>query len=338
MPGKLIGKSLLGLFQRCGCRILARLVALLLLAVLSIALITGCALPEQPPGAETSGGQGEMAGSPSTGPGPGAVEDGSSDAGERKGVLRAHFLDVGQGDAIFLELPDGRVMLIDAGPNEAGTKVVSYLREHGVKRIDFLIATHPHADHIGGMDAVIRSFDIGAVYMPRVATGTKTFEEVLLALKEKGLKAKEAKSGVSVPVGEGLTAEFIAPRGSGYEDLNNWSSVLRVCYGDVALLFAGDAEADSEMEMLEAGVPLRADLLKVAHHGSSSSTTPRFLQAVRPKYAVISVGAGNDYGHPHKETLKNLEKAGVQVYRTDRCGTVVFRSDGRTLAVESREK
>lgn len=336
IPGKLFGKSLPGLFQRCGCRILARLVALLLLAVLSLALITGCALPEQPPGAGTSAGQGEVAAPPSAGQEPAAAGDESSDAGE--GVLRAHFLDVGQGDAIFLELPDGRVMLIDAGPNEAGTKVVSYLREHGVKRIDFLIATHPHADHIGGMDAVIRSFDIGAVYMPRVATGTKTFEEVLLALKEKGLKAKEAKSGVSVPVGEGLTAEFIAPRGSGYEDLNNWSSVLRVCYGDVALLFAGDAEADSEMEMLEAGVPLRADLLKVAHHGSSSSTTPRFLQAVRPKYAVISVGAGNDYGHPHKETLKNLEKAGVQVYRTDRCGTVVFRSDGRTLAVESREK
>lgn len=325
------------LFFRGSCRPLLKLLAVFLIAVLW-ATVAGCGPPEQPPEAGTSTGQGAVTASPSGGrQEPGAVSgDVPSTAGES--MLRVHFLDVGQGDAIFLQLPDGRVMLVDAGPNEAGTRVISYLRKQGVKKIDFLIGTHPHADHIGGMDAVIRAFEIGKVYMPRVTTGTKTFEDVLLALKEKGLKIKEARGGVSILDGEEFAAGFIAPCGSGYEDLNNWSSVLRVRYGDVVLLLTGDAEMESEQEMLAAGASTRADLLKVGHHGSCSSTSTRFLQAVSPKYAVISVGAGNDYDHPHPVTLRNLEGEGVKVYRTDRCGTVVFRSDGKTLLVESRER
>lgn len=250
------------------------------------------------------------------------------------GVLKVHFLDVGQADSVLLQFPDGWNMLVDAGNNDDGPAVVSYLKSKGISRIDYLVATHPHEDHIGGMDTVIWSFNIGQVYMPRATTTTKTFEDVLLALKEKGLKISTAKAGVTVLDQGSLKVNFVAPCGSNYEDLNNWSAVTRIQYGSTAFLLAGDAEAQSEEEMLASGANLKANVLKVGHHGSSSSTTPAFLKAVAPKYAVISVGAGNDYGHPHKETLAKLAKAGVRVYRTDRDGTVVFSSDGKNITVK----
>ena len=225
-------------------------------------------------------------------------------------------------------------MLIDAGNNADGPSVVSYLKQQGVKTIDHLIGTHPHEDHIGGMDNVIQSFDIGQVYMPRATTTTKTFEDVLLAIKQKGLKITTAKAGVTVLDQGNLKVNFIASVGSGYEDLNNWSAVTRIQYGDTAFLLTGDAESQSEEEMIVSGTNLKADVLKVGHHGSSSSTTPAFLKAVAPKYAVISVGTGNNYGHPHKETLTKLANAKVQVYRTDQDGTLVFTSDGKTIIVK----
>jgi beta-lactamase superfamily II metal-dependent hydrolase len=225
-------------------------------------------------------------------------------------------------------------MLIDAGNNADGPSVVSYLKQQGVKTIDHLIGTHPHEDHIGGMDNVIQSFDIGQLYMPRATTTTKTFEDVLLAIKQKGLKITTAKAGVTVLDQGNLKVNFIASVGSGYEDLNNWSAVTRIQYGDTAFLLTGDAESQSEEEMIASGTNLKADVLKVGHHGSSSSTTPAFLKVVAPKYAVISVGTGNNYGHPHKETLTKLANAKVQVCRTDQEGTLVFTSDGKTIIVK----
>jgi len=266
---------------------------------------------------------------------------GSQPAGEdsrpvsTSGKLAVYFIDVGQGDSIFLQLPNNQTMLVDAGPNEAGSTVVSYLQKQGVKKIDYLVATHPHADHIGGMDTVIQSFEIGKVYMPRVTTTTESFESVLRSLKAKGLKITPAKAGLTVIDQNDLKINIIAPCRSGYEDLNNWSAVLKVQYGNTSFLLTGDAQAESEQEMLTSGADLRADVLKVGHHGSSSSTSQAFLTAVSPKYAVISVGAGNDYGHPHQETLAKLASAGVKVYRTDRDGTVIFASDGKTLTVKT---
>ncbi|GAW92764.1 hydrolase [Calderihabitans maritimus] len=172
--------------------------------------------------------------------------------------------------------------------------------------------------------------------MPKVAHTTKTFEDLLLAIKGKGLKVTQAKAGVKLDVGPGIEAVMLAPNNSSYDDLNNYSAVLKITYGSTSFLFTGDAEAESESEMLRTGYDLKADVLKVGHHGSSSSTTQAFLKAVSPKYAVISVGKDNKYGHPHTETLAKLAEAGIQVFRTDLQGTIVATSDGKTITFNKK--
>lgn len=252
-------------------------------------------------------------------------------AGDMPDQLEAHFLDVGQGDSIFIHFPDGQTMLIDAGASSAGGRVVSYLQQRGVGKIDFLVATHPHADHIGGMVEVVEAFNIGKVYMPKVDHTSKTYENLLLAIQEKGLKITAARAGLNIVWEEGIEgvkASFVAPCSSHYDNLNNYSAVVRVQYGKTFLLLTGDAETEAEQEMLAGGSDLEADLLKVGHHGSSTSTTGLFLDAVTPVYAVISCGEGNPYGHPHQETLDKLDQTGVETFRTDLHGTVVFVSDG----------
>jgi len=251
------------------------------------------------------------------------------DAGSR---LVVHFIDVGQGDSQFLQLPNGQTMLIDAGTNEKASEVVSYLNRLGVKTIDYLIATHPHEDHIGGMDEVINHFEIGNIYMPQVTHNTKSFESVLKAIKAKGKKITAGKAGLTILDQEGLKISFLAPCGQKYEDLNNWSIVTRVEFGNTSFLFTGDAEELSESEILESGQAVSADVLKVGHHGSRSSTSTSFLKAVAPKYAVISAGKDNSYGHPHEETLKKLKQKNITVYRTDINGTIILFSDGRQIS------
>lgn len=248
--------------------------------------------------------------------------------------LTVHFIDVGQADSILIQAPSGQNILIDAGNNADATLVVNYMRQQGIERLDHVIGTHPHEDHIGGLDVVINRFDIGKVYLPRVAHTTSTYEDVLLAIKAKGLRVTEAKAGVQLDVGSGITATLLAPNSAEYEDLNDYSAVLRLVYGKTAFLFTGDAEAVSEAEMLRAGYRLDSDVLKVGHHGSASSTTSAFLRAVSPTYAVISVGRGNDYGHPHPATLARLESAGINVLRTDEMGTIVITSDGTSIIVK----
>lgn len=245
------------------------------------------------------------------------------------GVLKVHFIDVGQADSILLQMPGGRNMLVDAGNNGDGDTVVNYLRTRGVKQIDYLVGTHPHEDHIGGLDRVIEEFDIGKVYMPRVTHTTKTYEDVLEAISGSGLTITPARAGVEIISGGGLTAVMLAPNSDSYDSLNNYSPVIKVSFGQVSFLLTGDAEELSESEMLKSGADLQADVLKVGHHGSHSSTSPEFFRAVNPRYAVIQVGAGNDYGHPHRETLQTLRR--VKVYRTDLHGTVVFTTDGQEI-------
>ncbi len=260
--------------------------------------------------------------------------------------LSVHFIDVGQGDAILVLLPNGQNMLIDAGDNGLGPRVVAYLKEQGVTRVDYLVATHPHADHIGGMPEVIEAFEIGKVYMPRTGHTTRIYERLLLAIKEKGLTVIEARTGVVLFDEPELKVRLVGPVPGTYTSLNDYSAVVHLRYRYTAFLFTGDAEAASEGRMIAAGgfwphkpaepagVVLDADVLKVGQHGSRSSTTAAFLEAVSPTIAVISVGADNRYGHPHADTLARLQAAGVTVYRTDLHGTVVITSDGEQLTVE----
>jgi len=262
-----------------------------------------------------------------------AGKDTSQQAGTRgfqnqPGTLKVHFLDVGQGDSILVQLPGWRNMLVDAGKNESASTIINYLKRNGVKKIDYLIGTHPHEDHIGSLDAVIKSFETGEIFMPEATTNTQTFHDVMTAVKKKRLQITTAKAGVTILEEGNLSVKILAPVGTEYEELNNYSVVIKVKYGDVAFLLTGDAEELSEKEILAANADVKAQVLKVGHHGSSSSTSQEFLKAVGPKYAVISVGAGNDYHHPHQAALDRLKKAKVTVLRTDQKGDIVFETDG----------
>lgn len=243
--------------------------------------------------------------------------------------LKVHFIDVGQADSILIQQEDFN-MLVDAGNNNDSQLVLDYLKENGVKKLDYVVGTHPHEDHIGGLDKVIEEFDIEKVYMPKVTTNTKTFEDVLNVIKKKGLKITSPTPGSEFKLGDAVCTVF-GPNGKEYEDLNDYSIVIKVTYKDTSFLLTGDAEGICEKEMLSKGFDLSADVLKLGHHGSGSSTTKAFLDKVNPKYAIVSAEKGNDYGHPHKSTMDKLKSREIAVYRTDESGTIVCTSDGKGL-------
>ena len=249
--------------------------------------------------------------------------------------LSVHFLDVGQADSILVILPDRRVMLVDGGNNADGPVVVKYLERTGIKRIHYLVGTHPHEDHIGGLDDVIEAFEVEKVYMPRVAHNTRTYEDVLTAIKARNLKVTPARAGLIVLDDPGLQIEFLAPGSSDYKDLNQYSAVIKITYINCSILLTGDAGFESEEEMIASGADLEADVLKVGHHGSRYSTSEEFLEAVSPVYAVISCGKDNDYGHPHEETISRLAGQAARILRTDRDGTVIITCDGQDLQVKT---
>lgn len=256
------------------------------------------------------------------------------------GVLEAHFLDVGNADACFITC-DGQNVLIDAGEKSAGETVVAYLKAHGVQRLDYLIATHADADHIGGMRHVVENVPVSQCLMAFMPEGaeptTSTYLNLLAALEAQNVPVTDVRvtdTPAVYALGEAQITVLgpVAPS----DDRNEQSVVCRVSHGQRRLLLTGDAGKEEERTLLEAGVDLRADVLKVGHHGSRGSSTTSFLQAVGARWAIVSCGADNDYGHPHAETLERLADAGLTVYRTDRDGTVVARSDGVqwTFAVE----
>lgn len=243
--------------------------------------------------------------------------------------MAVHFLDVGQGDSIFIELPNDETMLIDAGENYNGEGILNYIEDSGYSKIDYLVATHPHADHIGSMGYIVRNFDIGSVYMPKVSANTKTYENLLESISNKGLKVKTGKSGVNIVQTDDFSADIIAPIKVDESDLNNNSIIIKLVYGDASFLFTGDAEKE---ELSRVNADLSADVLKVGHHGSRTSTTGDFLSRVSPQIAVISCGKDNDYGHPHDSTLELLEDFDCEVYRTDKDKTVIIETDGEYLS------
>lgn len=270
-----------------------------------------------------------------------AADGGTESAGSvsNEGYLRVHFIDVGQGDSILIQAGE-QAMLVDAGTNESGSVVTEYLRSLNITKLDYLIGTHPHEDHIGGLDDVIHSFDIGTVIMPNVSHTTQTYEDVLDALLEKNLTVTAPHPGDSYSIGDASftvlspSAE-IAEQAAENDDLNNLSVGIRLVYGSNAFVLCGDAESDSEEAMVESGLDLKADVLKAGHHGSSTSTSDAFLAAVDPDYAVISCGKDNSYGHPHQETMDKLNAADISIFRTDEQGTVVAVSDGSSITWSS---
>ena len=251
--------------------------------------------------------------------------------------LVAHYLDIGQGDSIFIELPNDETMLIDSGENYYGASIIEYIEECGHDKIDYLVGTHPHSDHIGSMAYIVRNFDIGSVYMPNAGNNTYTYEKLLEAIKKKGLKINSGKAGVSIlsDSDDALYINMLGPVTTDVKNLNNTSIVIKIVYGSTSFLFTGDAET-SELKTLTDD--LSADVLKVGHHGSDTSTPQSFLEAVNPQIAVISCGKDNEYGHPHQKTLNRLQTYGCEIYRTDEQQTIVISSDGKNLDVSTGYK
>ena len=243
-------------------------------------------------------------------------------------TLQVHYMDVGQGDATLITC-DGASMLIDAGNNNKGTLVQSYLMSQGVQSLDYVIGTHPDADHIGGLDVIITKFDCGTVFLTDDTKDTATYRDVISAMQYKGYNKTLPVAGDTYPLG-GAEFTFVGPVTSS-DDSNNNSIALLLKHGSKTFYFEGDAEEEEESSILNTGVSLSADVYKVGHHGSKTSTTDAMLAAVAPSYAVISAGEGNSYGHPNAETLNKLRAAGVSVFRTDEQGSIIAQSDGSTI-------
>ena len=249
-------------------------------------------------------------------------------------LLKVHYLDVGQGDSIFVELPNNETMLIDAAESYQSENIINYLKNLNYQKIDYVIGTHPHTDHIGGLKDIINTFEIGKIYMPKVVSTTKTYESLLMAIKDKNLKINTAKAGTSIIDTYALKINILAPNNSIYTELNNYSVVTKITYGTTKFLFMGDAEKLSENEIKE---NVTADVIKIGHHGSNTSSSIDFIKKVNAKYGIISVGLNNKYNLPKEETITNWENSGTKIYLTSTNGTIRASSDGTNIKIESEK-
>lgn len=243
--------------------------------------------------------------------------------------LSIYYIDVGQADATLIR-NKGKNMLIDAGNNEDGEKLVNYFKSLGIEKFDYVVATHAHEDHIGGMDEVINNFQIDTFYMPDVITTTRTFEDVLDALENNNVSFNTPVIDKKFQFADTEVNTLYV--GSDSSDLNDTSIVLKLEYGSNSFIFTGDATSKVEKQILDKD--LSSDVLKVGHHGSSYSSSAAFLKKVNPKYAIISVGNNNIYNHPNSVTLQKLDRLGSDIYRTDKDGTILLKSDGKNINVE----
>ena len=252
--------------------------------------------------------------------------------------LIVHQIDVGQSEAILIQGPE-KTVLIDAGDRGRAGDLLRYLEEQGVRSIDLMIGTHPHADHIGGMDAIINAMPVAEVMMPDIplelTPTTATYTAVLTAILENDIPFTIAVPGEVYHLGGGATLTILGPI-TVYNNINNLSIICRVVFGETSFLFTGDAERAAEFDLVYAGIYLRSDVLSLGHHGSRTSSTQIFLDAVAPSLALISCGLDNQHGHPHREVLERLYDMGVRVLRTDLNGNIVLTSDGHTIAIETQ--
>lgn len=256
------------------------------------------------------------------------VEEAPVTAEER---LEVTFIDVGQADSILLE-NEGHYMLIDAGNNEDGPKLVNYFKNQNITQFDYVVGTHPHEDHIGGLDNIIKNFSIKTFYMPDVITTTKTFEEVLDSLAEKEMTLSIPKANTTFKLGD-ATVKVLYVGTEKENDLNDTSIVLKITYQNISFLLTGDASTKVEQKLNPAD--LESTVLKVGHHGSSTATNEKFLNTVNPKYAIISVGENNQYEHPHTIVLNTLASHNITTYRTDQDGTIKVITDGTNIEIST---
>ncbi len=246
--------------------------------------------------------------------------------------VQVHFIDVGQGDCQLI-VDNDKVMLIDGGENSQGYKVAKYIKSLNIDKIDYVVATHPHSDHIGGLDVVINEIDVNNIIMPKVTSTTKTFEDLVLAIQKNDVNVIEPMVGDVINF-DNTTYTILGPNSDNYGDnLNNYSVIVRMDHEDVSFLFTGDAEKFAENEILNNGYNIDVDIFKAGHHGSSTSNSIDFLSAVSPSVVVFTVGEDNSYNHPHKEVLEELSKFTSKIYRTDKDGTVIIVSDGTSVSI-----
>lgn len=244
--------------------------------------------------------------------------------------IKIYYLDVGQADSILIE-SDKEYMLIDAGNNEDGKLLVDYFKSLNITSFKYVVGTHPHEDHIGGLDDVINNFNINKIYFPDAITTTKTFEDVLEAMESNNLTYSIPKIDETFSLGN---ADFkVIYTGVDINDLNNTSIILKMTYGNISFLFMGDATDKVESLILDKDI--KADILKVSHHGSKYSTSDKFIKRVNPSYAIISVGANNSYNHPDTLTLDRLKNYNIKIYRTDVLGTILITTNGSSVDINN---
>lgn len=247
--------------------------------------------------------------------------------------LNVHFIDVGQGDATLISYQDFD-MLIDTGESYSEDVLLGYLAKYDIDDIDIFIGTHPHSDHIGNVKAVYDKYLVKKTIIPNAVHTTNTFEDMITAIESENTEVIEARAGIIEEYGD-LKIEILSPIREEYEDLNDYSVVTKITYKDVSLLLCGDATKLVEGDILESDADITVDILKVAHHGSSTSSSEEFLSGTYAKYGIISVGADNDYKHPHDSVLETLKANNIEVLRTDESGTIIFSSDGAKYSIKS---
>ena len=245
--------------------------------------------------------------------------------------FEVHFIDVGQADSALIEC-DGETMMIDGGNVADSNVVAAYLKKEDVTELNYVVCSHAHEDHVGGLSCALSLTKADNIYAPKTETNTKAYKNFKKKAEEQNVEIKHPNIGDEIQLGSS-TVEFLGPVDENGKDLNSTSIVLKITYGNTSFLFTGDAESDEEEEILNSGADLKSTVLKVGHHGSRTSTSYPFLREVMPQYAVISVEKGNSYGHPNEETLSKLSDAGVEVYRTDESGDIVMTSDGNNISI-----